>query len=212
LSDRTRSAAIAAVLLAVGVAACGDAQLEYREDFSSPDRAAWSRERTQSASFGYAEGRYRIAVTRAGEPEVSSIVLPERFIAVRLEVDVIEERGRGEETVYGVGCGAGQRARYFVGINRRGAFAIAAAGAQQPLAEARTARQYGPQGSAVRLAVECRAEDEDARLSLEVNGRRVTGALDEGSEPGAFDRVSLFVSTPNPGTEVEFDNLVIREL
>jgi hypothetical protein len=212
LSGRTRSAAIAAALLAVGAAACGEGRLEYRDDFSSPERSAWSRERTESAVFEYADGRYRIAVRSAGEPEVSSIVLPEPFVAVRIEVDVIEERGRGEETVYGVACGASRRARYFVGINRRGAFAIAAEGAEDPLAEARTARQYGPQGSAVRLAAECRVDGADARLSLEVNGRRVTGAVDEEAAAAAFDRVSLFVSTPNAGTEIEFDNLVVREL
>jgi hypothetical protein len=45
-----------------------------------------------------------------------------------------------------------------------------------------------------------------------VNSRRITGGIDEGADAEAFDRVSLFVATPNPGTEVEFDNLLVREL
>jgi hypothetical protein len=212
LRGGTRTVLFAVVLLAGGPVACGDARLEYREDFSSPERAAWSRDRTESAVFEYVDGRYRIAVTRPGGPEVSSLVLPRRFSGIRVEVDVIEERGRGDETVYGVGCGAGRRARYFVGINWRGAFAIAAEGGDEPLADARTARRYGVQGAAVRLAAECLVEGDDARLSLEVNGRRVTGAVDEGAGAQGFDRVSLFVSTPFAGTEVEFDNLVVREL
>jgi hypothetical protein len=212
LPGGTRSALAAAALLAVGVAACGEALLEYREDFSNPEQGAWSRERTRSALFEYADGRYRIGVTRPGKPEVSSIVLPQPFTAMRVEVDVVEERGSGDETLYGVACGAGRRARYFIGINRRGAFLIEEQGVGEPLAEARTTRRYGTQGSAVRLAAECRVDDDDARLSLEVNSRRVTGAVDEGAEAGGFDRVSLFVATPNAGTEVGFDNLVVREL
>jgi hypothetical protein len=45
-----------------------------------------------------------------------------------------------------------------------------------------------------------------------VTGRRITAAVDEGACLDGFDRVSLFVLTPNNGTEVEFDNLVVREL
>jgi hypothetical protein len=212
LPGRARSAAIAAALVAVGAAACGDARLEYREDFASPEGAPWNEERTASAVFEYADGRYRIAVTRPGEPEVSSLVLPQRFTGLRIEVDVIEERGRGEETIYGVACGAGERARYFVGINRRGAFTIAAEGLDEPLADARTARRYGPQGSPVRIAAECAVEGDDVRLSLELHGRRLTGAVDQDANAASFDRVSLFVSTPNAGTEIDFDNLVVREL
>ena len=211
----SRIALVVGVLLAVGAAACGPATREYREDFSDPERDPWTQERRETAVLEYADGRYRITVLRGGERELSSRELPEPVDALRIEVDLAEERGTGEETLYGVACGAGETTRYFVSVNRRGPFAIEKAtggSGVERLARSRVTRGFGGQGSAVRLGAECRVDGEDVAITLEVGQRRITGERDDGAGVEGFDRVSLFVLTPNPGTQVEFDNLVVREL
>jgi hypothetical protein len=182
------------------------------DDFSQT--GVWLVQNNRSFSMDYAGGRYRILMK---EPNIRSSgrALREEVDSMSAEVDATFRSGRVAADYYGLTCLTSSRGSYFFGISPDGYYTVAfdPGGDREisvkRLVEDRARRRFSPDHAANRIRATCIREGVRTVLRLDVNGARVAETTHRDSL-GRFIGVELFAFSRNGGTDVRFDDLVVR--
>jgi hypothetical protein len=185
----------------------------YEEDFSGGCGGWASRGNTQ-VRFSCAKGEYSIVVVEPGDPVDAALDDKGRHKTMSVEADAVLVRPKGGGLEFhGVTCWASEQLAYAFVLNPAGEYGI--------LKEDRTAARpvvlkqgYAAQalpgvGARNRIRGECTATPTGTRLALLVNGDEAAVARD-GRGAESFGDFGLTVATSEAGTEVRFDNVLVR--
>jgi hypothetical protein len=199
------------------------------DDFSDP-ASGWSTDEDPGVALAYVQGSYRILVKKPS-PQDSRLPLgslddPKTYGGLSVEADATERTGPKKSgplasdpfEFHGVACWADEGAStdgtaYKFVLTPDGYYAIfkevSTGGALQTLTEGQGS--FGGFGATNRIRGDCLPTgDGSTSLVLYIDGRRVAEATD----PDGLDRFSaigLTVETSEGGTDVLFDNVVVRE-
>jgi hypothetical protein len=183
----------------------GDVSVLFEDDFSDTG-SGWDRTTTDSAETDYANGVYRIWVNDANSDYWANPGLS--FTDVQVEVDATKIGGSDNNDL-GVICRYQDTENFYFALISSDGFAGIGKiefGDQTLLTgenlEPADAINQGNSKNALRL--DCVG----STLSLRVNGTQVATATDSGFAKGD---VGLMAGTyDTPGTEIHFDNFVVR--
>ena len=187
----------------------------FADDFSNQD--VWLVRDDASFSTDYEKGRYRLLVR---EPETiwsSQVMLPREIESMSVDVDARFGVGRVRSDYYGVACTDSSSASYLFAISPEGYHSIAYDPGDDPDIEIeRLVEDYAPRRfSANRawntLSAVCTPRGDKTFLSLAVNGRTIAKTTHRRSS-GKFVAVALFAYSGAGGTDVLFDDIVVRNV
>jgi hypothetical protein len=189
------------------------ADVVFAEDFSA-GCANWSTDRDYLVALSCREGGYHVLVRRPVRPQVSRVFpgWSQRRMSVEADAVLLRPR-RGEMELHGVSCWTSPKLGYFFVLDPAGFFVIARedqeAGRVKVLKKGKTMRALTGIGVRNRITGECTAGVDGVSLALYVNGDRVAVARDH-EGPRSFSAFGLYVVTSEPGTEVRFDDVLVR--
>lgn len=184
-----------------------EADILLEDDFEDPD-SGWEEEEYGGGSVGYQDGAY--SVVSVGEATVMWGVANVSYSDVDIEVDTHQiSAPANDNNQYGIMCRAqdGSLDGYYFLISGDGYCAIL-----KSVDEEFEALVDFASSSAVRegdAENHLRAVCDGSELELYVNGRRVASATDTTFTNG--DIALTVASYEEEGTEVHFDNIVVRE-
>ncbi len=185
----------------------------HSEDFSS-GCGDWHSPGSLGVRFSCEEQDYSFLVTRAGTPWHSLVEIERPFAELSIEADAaLVAPETAVNAYYGVSCWASEDLGYVFALDPVGRFVIArvdkTGAATGFLARGETLRAITGLGLRNRIRGECAASAFMTRLALFVNGERVAAARDR-RDAKSFETVGLYVVTDAPGTDVRFDNVLVR--
>jgi hypothetical protein len=187
----------------------------FADDFSNQD--VWLVRDDASFSTEYDQGRYRLLVL---EPETiwsSQVMLPREVDSMSVDVAARLGAGRIRNDYYGVACTDSSSASYLFAISPEGYHSIAYDPGDDPDLEVeRLVEDYAPRRfSASRawntLSAVCTPRGDETSLSLAVNGRTIAKTTHR-RRSGRFVAVALFAYSGAGGTDVLFDDIVVRNV
>jgi hypothetical protein len=185
----------------------------FADDFSNED--VWLVRDNASFTTGYDQGRYRLLVLEAENIWSSQVKLPSEVESMSVKVDARFGAGRIRSDYYGVACTDSSGASYLFAISPDGYHSIAYdPGESSELKLERLVEDSGPRFSANRawntLDAVCAPRGDKTSLRLAVDGRTIAETTHRRSS-GNFAAVALFVYSGKGGTDVLFDDLVVRD-
>ena len=185
----------------------------FADDFSNED--VWLVRDDASLSTQYEQGRYRMLVRKSESVWSSHVLLPNEVESMSVEVKARLDAGRAESDYYGVVCTDSSGASYFFGMAPDGYSSIAFdAGGDREIEIDRLIEKRNPRFSAAgawnSLGAVCTPRGADTSLRLTVNGRTVAETTHRHST-GKLVAVELFAFSRAGGTEVLFDDVVVRD-
>ena len=189
------------------------ADVIFAEDFSS-GCANWSTDRDYLVALSCRNGAYHVLVRKPVRPQVSRLFTGTTQRQMSVEADAVLVRPRrGKMELHGVSCWASPKLGYLFVLDPAGFFVIAredhATGRVKVLKKGETMRALTGIGVRNRIRGECTADPSGVSLALYVNGDRIAVARD-GEGPRSFSAFGLYVVTSEPGTEVRFDDVLVR--
>jgi hypothetical protein len=189
------------------------AHASFADDFSGPCDG-WSTARDERVVLSCARGAYRVLVRNPDRPQYSRLFQQSSQSALSIEADVVLVKPRtGEFEFHGVSCWGSRTVGYLFILAPDGSYAIVkddtATGRRTFLKEGQTDHALPGVGVRNRIRGDCAARRGVADLALFVNGDRVAGARDRGGLR-SFTGFGLFVGTSERGTDVRFDNVLVR--
>lgn len=189
----------------------------FDDDFSLED-GRWLVDETRVESFAYAKGGYRIRVTNPRRSRVtySASLLGEQARAVRVTADAVQTRGTSDFEVLGVVCVANARgAGYFFGVGPQERYYSLEKVARREFEierEGRGNKAVRRLGRVNRIRGDCIGGGKKAtRVQLAVNGKSLAVWRDKDGFD-SFEAVGLAVFSVDGGTEVVFDNVLVKRL
>ena len=185
----------------------------FSDDFSGPCRG-WSTDRDARVALGCVDGAYRVLVKRPDRPQHSRLFEGPAGREMSVEVDaVLDQPQNGKFELHGVSCWESPASGYLFGLAPDGSYVIVKldlAGRAQAILKGGHADEAVPgAGARNRIRGDCRADDGRVELGFFVNGDRVAVVRDKGSTR-SFKGFGLFVATSDAGTDVRFDNALVR--
>jgi Domain of unknown function (DUF4328) len=186
----------------------------FADDFSNQD--VWLIRDDPSFSTEYDEGRYRLLVL---EPETiwsSQVMLPSELESMSVEVAGRLGAGRVRSDYLGVACTDSANASYLFAISPDGYYSIAYDPGDDPeiqlerLVEENAARRFSARRAWNNLGGVCTPQGGKTSLRLTVNGRTIAKATHRHAS-GKFVGVALFAYSGAGGTDVLFDDMVVRQ-
>lgn len=172
---------------------------KFEDDFSSRAGGWPTGVNKRGDEWGYVDGRYRILIkVRAGQVAAGQIAgIPfKRSHALTVEADAVQQTGP-PFTLHGVSCGTSRAELYFFLINLDGYYFIVRDDARAASADLlRSGRATVPIrgiGEANRIRAQCVGGEQEAMLTLSVNGEKVAEARGQRGE--SFDRAMFVVTT-----------------
>jgi len=185
----------------------------FADDFSGPCDG-WSTGRDERVVLSCARGAYRVLVRNPDRPQQSRLFEGRTRSTLSIEADAVLMRPRtGEFEVHGVSCWGSRTVGYLFILSPDGSYAIlkedTATGRRTFLKKGQTDHALPGVGVRNRIRGDCRARRGVANLAMFVNGDRVAGARDRGGVR-SFMGFGLFVGTSERGTDVRFDNVLVR--
>ena len=188
------------------------AQATFTDDFEGSCRQ-WSTDRDERVALSCSDGAYHILVRNPDRPQHSRLFDDARArLSVEADVVLVEPRKLAFEA-HGVSCWGSPTLGYVFAVAPDASYAIVkqdvAAGKQQILKLGDTNRALAGISARNRIRGDCEAVAGGARLTLFVNGDRIATARDNAA-PRSFIGFGLFVTTSERGTDVRFDNLLVR--
>ena len=189
------------------------AQSVQSEDFSD-GCGVWPNPESPGVQFLCEGANYAFVVERARIPwhSVIEIEPPSAALSVEADAALVAPETAGE-AYYGVSCWASDDLGYSFTISPAGGFVITrldvTGASTRFLALGETPRAVPGVGKWNRIRGECTANPDATRLALYVNGYRVAAARDR-SNARLFRKVGFYVLASEPGTDVRFDNVLVR--
>jgi len=185
----------------------------HSEDFSA-GCGSWPSRGSSKVRFLCGDGDYGIVVLEPRIPMHSVIPTEQPYGELSVETDVaLVAPETAVNALFGVSCWPSDRRGYVFVLGLAGQFAIArldrASDRSVSLAQGETPRAIPGVGLRNRIRGECSAGPDATHLTLYVNGDRVAAARDE-NRTKSFEAVGLYVVTAEPGTDVRFDNVLVR--
>lgn len=184
------------------------------DDFSQA--GVWTVQNGRSLRTDYAGGRYRIAVKESESIWSTGRALSEEVDSMSAKVDATLRRGRVSADYFGITCLTSSRGSYLFGISPDGYYTVAfdPGGDREirvkRLVEDRARNRFSPDHGANRIRATCIREGDRTVLKLAVNGARLAETSHRPSL-GKFVGVELFAYSGNGGTDVRFDDVVVRK-
>jgi hypothetical protein len=192
------------ILTALLVSGCTRATPKKFEDDFSSRASGWPTGATERGDeWGYVDGKYRMFIkVRAGQVAAGQIAgIPlakqgKRLHALTVEADTVQQTGP-PVTLHGVSCGTSPAEVYFFLINLDGYYFIVRDDAETASADLlRSGRISVPIrgiGQINRIRAECVGGEQEAMLTLSVNGEKVAEV--QGQRGETFDRAAFVVTT-----------------
>jgi Domain of unknown function (DUF4328) len=186
----------------------------FADDFSNED--VWLVRDDPSFSTEYVEGRYRLLVL---EPETiwsSQVMLPDEVDSMSVKVDAKLDAGRIRSDYYGVTCTDSSGASYLFGISPDGYESIAFDSGDkreielERLVEEKESSPFSANQAWNRISALCTPRGDETSLRMAVNGR-VVAETTHRRPSGKFVAVDLFAYSGEGGTDVLFDDMVVRD-
>jgi len=181
------------------------------DDFSQP--GAWLEQDDNDLSFDYVSDAYRIYLKQPGL--WSSIRgLADEVESFSVEADASAENIEPRTDFYGLSCLTSSGESFLFGMSPDGYYTVAfdPGGDQrlefQRLIEDSALRKFSAPHAVNRLRAECVREGDALKLRLFVNGKRLTETKHEAL--GGLVGVELFVYSEKGGTDIRFDNVLVR--
>ena len=176
-------------------------------------QGAWLVEDDADLTFDYVSDAYRIYLKKPGL--WSSIrALPEEVESLTMEADASAENIELKTDFLGISCLTANGESFLFGMSPDGYYTVAydPGGDQQlefqRLIEDSALRKFSTPSAANRLRAECVRDGDVMKLRFLVNGKRVTETQHESR--GRLVGVELFVYSEKGGTDIRFDNVLVR--
>jgi hypothetical protein len=185
----------------------------FADDFSQRD--VWLSETNETARVGYTGGSYSILVKEPGSLWTSLLGLGREVEALAVEADTTLHEGTVRGDFWGVVCLGSSEGVYLFGASPDGFYTIGFdPGGDAQLEFRRLVRnfarkRFGPDKGTNRLHAECIDDGDETLLRLYVDGVRQSEARHSG-RMGRFIGIGLFVYSQSGGTDVRFDDVVVR--
>lgn len=188
------------------------AHATFADDFEGACRG-WSTDRNERVAFSCADRAYRVLVRNPDRPQHSRM-FDRAQAGLSVEADAVLVRPRkGEFEFHGVTCWASRTVGYLFVLGPDGSYAIlkedVARGHRHFLKQGQTEHALPGVGVRNRIRGDCEAAGGIVELALFINGDRVAVVRDKEAHR-SFNGFGLFVGTSERGTEVRFDNVLVR--
>jgi hypothetical protein len=164
-------------------------------------------------TFDYVEDAYHIYLKKPGL--WSSIrALPDGVESLTMEADASAEDIDLRTDFFGISCLTASGESFLFGMSPDGYYTVAfdPGGDQQlefqRLIEDSALRKFSTPNAVNRLRAECVRDGDVMKLRFLVNGKRVTETQHESS--GRLVGVELFAYSEKGGTDIRFDNVLVR--
>ncbi len=178
----------------------------FQDDFNDPD-SGWEVGDYEGSGVGYENGAY--SVTSHGDGDTMWGVANQSFDNLIIEVDATQVSApANNNNDYGVACREqGDGSGYYLLISGDGGYAILKAkeGNFEPLVDWTESDIIRPGNATNHIRATC----DGSTLALFVNGQRLATAEDDTFTSG--DIALTTTSYEDEPTEIQFDNLVVRE-
>ena len=175
----------------------------------------WLVDDNADLTFDIVEGTYRIYLKKPGL--WSSIrPLPEDAESLSMDADAAVENIDLKTDFYGISCLTSSGESFLFGVSPDGYYTVAydPGGDRklefQRLIEDSAPRKFSAVHARNRLRAGCVREGDAMKLSLFVNGERLTETRHEAL--GDLKEIGLFVYSENGGTDVRFDDVFVRRV
>ena len=186
----------------------------FADDFSQTD--VWLVEEDSALTLDYVGGAYRLLVKQPEGLWSSAVAFTRGVESMSADVDVTMHGGTVRTDYYGVACIGSSQGGFFFGISPDGYYSINLdPGGDEGIALERLVEdvadgRFGPDDASARMRVTCARQGERTLLTLAVNGTQVARTTARESL-GDFVGVAFFAYSGAGGTDVRFDDLVVRE-
>lgn len=183
------------------------------DDFSR--EGVWLLRNERAVTLDYVDGSYRMLM-KGQSLWTSGLALPAQADSLSVEADATLYAGNVRTDFYGVACLTSSGVSYIFGISPDGYHTIGFdPGGDQVfelnrLLEDWAPRRFGPDRGTLRIHAECAPRGEEIVLELTVNDTQVAQTSHRASL-GDVAGVELFAYSERGGTDVRFDNLVVRD-
>ena len=183
----------------------------FADDFSQ--EGAWLVQNDRDLTFDYVADAYRMYLKEPGLwSSIRGVAHPVESLSV--ETDATPESIDLKTDFYGLSCLTASGESFLFGMSPDGYYTVAfdPGGDQklefQRLIEDSALRKFSETRAANRLRAECVRDGDAMTLRFFVNGKRLTETKHEAL--GELVGVELFVYSENGGTDIRFDNVLVR--